>query len=637
MIDMAMNEKENLFICPNCHENLQEKHSYLLCINCGKRFPQHFGFPLFYKPQEHWDVGGFDRSNLDRSQNWKDYLSVAFPDDDRCAWISDVSRTMTLALSEIKEGIRVLDIGSGWGTYAIAAAKLGAHVWAIDANPEGLDFLAKRCQQDGLRQVKVAQGSALKLPFPNGSFDLVMLNGVFELLPEYINGASPEEIQCRALQEAKRVMHSEGHLAIAIENRYGLPYIAGGSDEHTGLRFITVLPRTIASLYSYMKFRKPFRIYTHSVSGLQKLFKKTGFILTRCYGAYPNYRFPDYLYYLKKPSAVKALSLALRSRRGSTALSRLQSTFFRFFSEFSNLPEILLRKYPFSLVALATKAPIKKNSPAIDVLKTRHGWLVRRLVGKSAYIFKYVIEDDLFEAFNREGQALSSFARSESNNLVPKVVKEKVRAGSRMRVFEDLGTENLLGQLQQSRWSPELQIKFFAAFLRWIESARKVSANGFPHKYEIMQRVPEALQKDPRIAHLAIDYKKSSDLSILSNVDFNPTNMIFSNGELVVLDWECPCQEHPVMALGHFFLHMTLFADRFPPVFNAQKRRPERCIGDQFQRAITTLFLDEKGLPTSYHDIILWIATDFSAQHNTAEPPIPAKKELLQRLSGIKN
>ncbi len=546
---------------------------------------------------------------------------------------------MILALAGIEQGMRVLDIGTGWGVYAIAAAKLGAQVWAIDANPAGLGFLSDRCRQEGLSQVKIAQGTALKLPFPKDSFDLVMMNGVFELLPEYINEGSPEEVQCRALKEAGRVLNPQGHLVIAIENRYGLPYLTGSPDEHTGLRFITVMPRAIASLYSYLKLGKPFRIYTHSVRGLQKIIKKNGFCLTQCYGAYPNYRFPDYLYCLNTPSAVSALSAALRSRRGSSVFSRLQSRIFRFFSEISRLPEILLRKYPFSLVVLATKntAP-RAGIPSItDVLKTRRSWLVRRTNGKGAYITKYAIRDDSFQTFDREGQALSCFAKSENNHLVPKVVEEEMRPGSRTRVFQDLGTANVLARLQKLHWAPELQIKVFAAFLSWLDSARKVPANGFSHKYEVMPRVSEAIRQNPRIADLAIDFRKSCSSTVLSNADFNPTNLILSGEALVVLDWECPCRENPVMVLGHFFLHLTLFADRFAPVFKARRKRPERWIGEQFRRAIAQYSSFDKELPASLQDIILWIATDFSAQFNTAQPPVPPLKEILQRLSGVES
>ena len=221
--------------------------------------------------------------------------------------------------------------------------------------------------------------------------------------------------------------------------------------------------------------------------------------------------------------------------------------------------------------------------------------------------------------------------------MVPKAVEEKVRPGSRIRVFEDLGIANVLTLLQESRWAPQLQLKFFNAFLRWIDSAKKVPANGFPHKYEVMPRIYEALKKTERIAHFATDNKNFSHPFMLSNADFNPTNLIFSNDELLVLDWECPCREHPAMVLGHFFLHLTLFADRFPPVFNMHKKRPERCIGEQFQRAIIELFSPGKELLISYQDLILWIATDFLAQFDTAQPPVPPLEKILQRLSGIKN
>lgn len=629
-------EKWHLFVCPKCHGTLQKEASHFLCHRCGELFPLNFDIPHFYKTQELWEVGGNDRPDVNSMRDWKSFLHEVFPDDERRAWISDISRTMTLVLSGIKEGMRVLDIGAGWGTYSIAAAKLEAHVWALDANTEGLIFLAKRCQQEGFHQIVVAQGSALSLPFPDDSFDLVMFNGVFELLPEYIKNDSPEEIQCRALQEARRVLRSNGHLSIAIENRYGLVYLAGARDEHTGLRFITVLPRSIASFYSQLLRRKPFRIYTHSLRGLKKLLNKTGFVLGRGYGVYPNYRYPDYFYYLRLPLAVKHLVAALRGLRGETLIGRLQSRLFCLFSEFPSFPEYLLRKFPLSLVALASKSPKKTSLPSsIDVHRTRFGWLERRSGSKGSFIYRYILDDRLFEVFKREGKALSRFAESDRQKLVPKIIREEIHSGCRIRVLEDVGNINLLEQLQQTRWSPELQRQSFDAFLRWLKDAQKVSVDGFPHKYEVMHEVRQIIKREPRLSNIVTDQAISNSPAILSNADFNPSNMVFAKGKLMVLDWECPCREHSVMVLGHFFLQMTVFADRFPTVFKVHKRRPERCIGDMFSQAITALSSVEKKWLISKSDVFLWIATDFSAQFNTAKPPIPDKQEIMKRLSGI--
>jgi ubiquinone/menaquinone biosynthesis C-methylase UbiE len=628
-------ENAEFFVCPQCHAGLQVDDAGMLCRNCNERYSYVAGIPQFYQSADVWQISAKGRPGIESVGDWKEFLRVYFPDADQRSWVSDTSRTMTLGLAGINEGARILDVGAGWGIYSIGAARLGAHVWAIDSNPEGLAFLKKRCQMENCERIVVAQASALRLPFADNSFDFVMFNGVLELLPEYITEGSPEQIQSAALREAGRVLRPGGRLSIAIENRYGLPYLTGSADEHTGLRFVTLLPRRLASIYSRMMRRKAFRIYTHSVKGLKRLLREAGLVPEHAYGAYPNYRFPDFIYSLVEPMSAKYLAADLRYRNAGTFSGRVQSKVFRLLAEFSSLPEYMLQKFPCSMVVVGSKGRVKKESPlSMGIRATRMGWLEDRREGGRSVLCRCAIEEEKFEAFRHEGDALKYFAGFNKGELVPSVVREEVRPGARIRVLEKVGHADFLLELKQSGWAVSRQVEGFTGFLRWHKSARNLSGKGFAHKYEVMPWIPRILAEDRRVVRFAADGAVSAAQTMLSNADFNPGNIGFAKGELVVFDWECPCREHPIMVLAHFFIQMTLFADRYPPVFKSREKRPERCLGDIFRKALyEEISRSENRWLGAIDDVFLWIATDFRAQFRESQVAIPDVRVIVERLS----
>lgn len=68
---------------------------------------------------------------------------------------------------------RVLDVGSGDGTYAIAAARTGADVTAVDASSQML-ARAGRATADAGVDVELVQADAGSLPFRDDTFDVVL-------------------------------------------------------------------------------------------------------------------------------------------------------------------------------------------------------------------------------------------------------------------------------------------------------------------------------------------------------------------------------------------------------------------------------------------------------------------------------
>ena len=112
------------------------------------------------------------------------------------------------SLGPISQGETVLDVGCGAGIDAIFAAKMvgatGA-VAGIDLVPEMLARARENARLAGVANITFIESSAEKLPFPNKSFDVVISNGVFNLVVD----------KQKALKEVFRVLKPGGRLMLA--------------------------------------------------------------------------------------------------------------------------------------------------------------------------------------------------------------------------------------------------------------------------------------------------------------------------------------------------------------------------------------------------------------------------------------
>jgi SAM-dependent methyltransferase len=91
------------------------------------------------------------------------------------------------ALGRLAPGERVLDIGSGAGLDSLVAAQMvGAEgsVTGIDMTAEMLAKARAAAEELGAANVRFDEGEAEALPFPDESFDVVISNGVVDLVPD---------------------------------------------------------------------------------------------------------------------------------------------------------------------------------------------------------------------------------------------------------------------------------------------------------------------------------------------------------------------------------------------------------------------------------------------------------------------
>ena len=90
-------------------------------------------------------------------------------------------------LGRLAPGERVLDLGSGAGTDSLVAAQMvGEHgsVTGIDMTPEMLTKARTAAAEMGAANVDFVESEAERLPFADESFDVVLSNGVIDLVPD---------------------------------------------------------------------------------------------------------------------------------------------------------------------------------------------------------------------------------------------------------------------------------------------------------------------------------------------------------------------------------------------------------------------------------------------------------------------
>ena len=91
------------------------------------------------------------------------------------------------SLGRLAPGERVLDLGSGAGTDSLVAAQMvgeQGRVTGIDMTPQMLVKARAAAAEMRLEQVEFVEGEAEQLPFPDHSFEVIISNGVIDLIPD---------------------------------------------------------------------------------------------------------------------------------------------------------------------------------------------------------------------------------------------------------------------------------------------------------------------------------------------------------------------------------------------------------------------------------------------------------------------
>jgi ubiquinone/menaquinone biosynthesis C-methylase UbiE len=173
-------------------------------------------------------------------------------------------RERVLRLARLSPGERVLDVGCGTGTLAIAARQqVGpmGRVCGVDASPEMIARASKKASKVGV-DVDFRNAVVESLPFPDGHFDVVLSTLMLHHLPGKLRAECAGEIR-RVLNPGGRVLavdfgtspaqrgivahfHRHGHVSlaeiIAIFTETGLSIVESGAVGISDLQYLLAAP-----------------------------------------------------------------------------------------------------------------------------------------------------------------------------------------------------------------------------------------------------------------------------------------------------------------------------------------------------------------------------------------------------------
>jgi len=170
-------------------------------------------------------------------------------------------------------------------------------------------------KQSGINNIYPALASVTELPFPNEYFDVVAFNGVLEWLGAIDKNAKPLKFQIQALREAKRVLKTNGLIYIGVENRFSLRYFLGSPDDHSFMRFTSLMPRSLANWYCRLSKGEIYYQHTYSLNAYRKLFEKLGFSNIEYYYPWPSYKALDKIVPLEKDRILEHCSYIVANSR----------------------------------------------------------------------------------------------------------------------------------------------------------------------------------------------------------------------------------------------------------------------------------------------------------------------------------
>lgn len=103
---------------------------------------------------------------------------------------------------EIEKDLRVLEVATGTGEFALGIAANADSIDAMDLSPKMIDMAIRKAAKMGVTNIRFSVQNAYSLPYEAGNYDIVLIANTLHIMPQ------PE----KALAEIKRVLKRNGKM-----------------------------------------------------------------------------------------------------------------------------------------------------------------------------------------------------------------------------------------------------------------------------------------------------------------------------------------------------------------------------------------------------------------------------------------
>lgn len=239
---------------------------------------------FFYDPQYVYNEGDEEEKlildTVKKSTDYKEYEKVIYQDK-RWPILYQLSKQRENIIEPMRLHSEddVLEIGAGMGAVTGAIARKCKKVDCIELSKRR--SLANAYRNRELDNIEIFVGNFQDVKIEK-KYNVITLIGVLEYAQHYINDVNPYE---KFLKQVNSFLYPGGYLYIAIENRLGLKYLAGCSEDHLGKAFVGI-----------EGYKREDKVKTFSKSQLECMLEKTGFGELYFYYPYPDYKLPSEIY-----------------------------------------------------------------------------------------------------------------------------------------------------------------------------------------------------------------------------------------------------------------------------------------------------------------------------------------------------
>lgn len=173
---------------------------------------------------------------------WLSHVDLSDPQHDR--WVELEGQQLAEGASHVQAVSRVfpvrerdvLDVGCQWGATCIALSRAGARSCGVDIDEDFINGARLRADEQGV-QIDVRVGHSEAIPFPDESFDVVLLHNVIEHVRSHRETVS----------ELVRVLRPGGGLWLTGPNRLSPQLLV--RDPHYSMFGVSILPARVGELY----------------------------------------------------------------------------------------------------------------------------------------------------------------------------------------------------------------------------------------------------------------------------------------------------------------------------------------------------------------------------------------------------
>lgn len=234
----------------------------------------------FYKGEDLYSDGEIENRILELCKSNTNFTEVLMNNSD---WpilyhLSDI-RENILEWYDFNPDSELLEIGSGCGALTGLFCRKAKKVVCIELSKKRSEINAQRNMQHDNLEIMVGNFEDIEL---EQKFDYITLIGVFEYSKCYLNEEDPFQAM---LKRIKSYLKPNGKLIIAIENKFGLKYWAGATEDHTGKIF--------DGIEQYVNVDN---IRTFSKTELDAMLAEAGFKNNDFYYPLPDYKLPTAVY-----------------------------------------------------------------------------------------------------------------------------------------------------------------------------------------------------------------------------------------------------------------------------------------------------------------------------------------------------